>query len=103
MSLDGLTLHVTDTAGLHESDDTVEKIGIDRAWNAIRRADHIIYMIDSSAGLTDDDREFLSEMPEDRSITVVLNKIDKETAQPLRAADTRCSRYPSGPVRALGA
>lgn len=102
VSLDGLTLHVTDTAGLHESDDTVEKIGIDRAWNAIRRADHIIYMIDSSAGLTDDDREFLSEMPEDRSITVVLNKIDKETAQPLRAADTRCSRYPSGPVRALG-
>ena len=77
VSLDGLTLHVTDTAGLHESDDTVEKIGIDRAWNAIRRADHIIYMIDSSAGLTDDDREFLSEMPEDRSITVVLNKIDK--------------------------
>ena len=44
VSLDGLTLHVTDTAGLHESDDTVEKIGIDRAWNAIRRADHIIYM-----------------------------------------------------------
>lgn len=77
VNLDGLTLHVTDTAGLHESDDTVEKIGIDRAWNAIRRADHIIYMIDSSAGLTDDDREFLSEMPEDRSITVVLNKIDK--------------------------
>ena len=61
VNLDGLTLHVTDTAGLHESDDTVEKIGIDRAWNAIRRADHIIYM----------------EMPEDRSITVVLNKIDK--------------------------
>lgn len=77
VNLDGLTLHVTDTAGLHESDDTVEKIGIDRAWTAIRRADHIIYIIDAAAGLTDDDREFLGEMPDDRSITVVLNKIDK--------------------------
>ena len=76
VSLDGLTLHVTDTAGLHESDDTVEKIGIDRAWTAIKRADHIIYIIDAAAGLTDDDREFLGEMPDDRSITVVLNKID---------------------------
>ena len=75
VSLDGLTLHVTDTAGLHESDDTVEKIGIDRAWTAIKRADHIIYIIDAAAGLTDDDREFLGEMPDDRSITVVLNKI----------------------------
>ena len=48
IDIDGLPVHIIDTAGLRDSDDTVEKIGIERARQAMQVADHILYIIDAS-------------------------------------------------------
>ena len=66
-----------DTAGIHESEDRVEKIGIDLAWEKAKEADLILYVIDSSEVLNDNDREILKIIKDKRGI-LLLNKIDKE-------------------------
>jgi len=74
IDIDGLPVHILDTAGLRDSDDTVEKIGIERARKAIEGADHVILLVDASeAKLTT-----LEDFPELSEVktTVVLNKID---------------------------
>lgn len=70
-------LRIIDTAGIHESDDKVEKIGIDLAWEKAEEADLILYVIDSSKILNDNDREILDKIKEKKGI-LILNKIDKE-------------------------
>ena len=70
-------LRIIDTAGIHESDDKVEKIGIDLAWEKAEGADLILYVIDSSEILNDNDREILDKIKEKKGI-LILNKIDKE-------------------------
>lgn len=70
-------LRMIDTAGIHESDDMVEKIGIDLAWEKAKEADLILYVIDSSDVLNDNDREILKNIKEKKGI-LLLNKIDKE-------------------------
>ena len=70
-------LRIIDTAGIHESDDKVEKIGIDLAWEKAEEADLILYVIDSSEILNDNDREILDKIKEKKGI-LILNKIDKE-------------------------
>jgi tRNA modification GTPase len=52
--IDGMPLHIIDTAGLRDAPDAVERIGIDRAWEEIRRADRILMMVDSSHSATTD-------------------------------------------------
>lgn len=73
--IDGMPLHIVDTAGLRDSDDRVEQEGIRRAWNAIADADRILLVVDSS---TDDGRRELSEQlaPHREKLTLVLNKAD---------------------------
>jgi len=74
IDLDGLPVHIIDTAGLRDSVDTVEKIGIERARKAMQESDHIILLVDAS-----DDPLVLGEIaPEidQHRITVVYNKID---------------------------
>ena len=46
--IDGMPLHIIDTAGLRDASDEVERIGIQRAWNEIEQADHVLLMIDST-------------------------------------------------------
>lgn len=70
-------LRIIDTAGIHESDDKVEKIGIDLAWEKAEEADLILYVIDSSEILNDNDREILDKIKGKKGI-LILNKIDKE-------------------------
>lgn len=71
IDIDGLPVHIIDTAGLRDSDDTVEKIGIERAHQAMRVADHILYLVDASSA--DPSIGFLEH--KDKT-TVVYNKID---------------------------
>lgn len=77
IDLDGLPVHIIDTAGLRDSSDAVEKIGIERAKSAIKDADHVLFLIDSSEQKTADISEF-SELQElgELTITQVFNKID---------------------------
>lgn len=75
--IDGMPLHVLDTAGLREQADVVEAEGIRRAREAMHQADRILYIVDASADPDSDaiERE-LKELPSEVPVTIVLNKID---------------------------
>lgn len=83
IQIDGMPLHIIDTAGLRDSPDTVEKIGIERAWQEIRAADRILLIVDSTDPSQHDVESlweaFFSEELATK-LTLVLNKID--SAQP---------------------
>ena len=74
-SLRGIQIRFTDTAGIHETDDPVESLGIQRSKAAFDNADLILLLIDSSSPLEEEDRELL-EMIKERPAIVVLNKQD---------------------------
>ena len=76
--IDGMPLHIIDTAGLREATDEVERIGISRAWTEIEQADRIILMLDSSdpdsQNIEKVRSEFLSKLPNNMPVTIVRNK-----------------------------
>lgn len=74
--LDGITLNLIDTAGIHESNDIVEKIGIDKSLQALEKAELVIVVLDGSEALTDEDYKLL-EMTKNKNRIVVYNKNDK--------------------------
>ena len=78
--IDGMPLHIIDTAGLRESPDKVEQIGIERAWDEIRQADHVLFMVDGTDTKETDPMqiwpEFMQQLPDGMKVTVVRNKID---------------------------
>ena len=74
--LDGITLNLIDTAGIHESNDIVEKIGIYKSLQALEKAELVIVVIDGSEALTDEDHKLL-EMTKNKNRIVVYNKNDK--------------------------
>ncbi len=77
--IDGMPLHIIDTAGLREATDEVERIGISRAWNEIEQADRILLMLDSTQehqDLTQVRSEFLAKLPAHIPVTIIRNKAD---------------------------
>jgi len=80
IQIDGMPLHIIDTAGLRDSPDQVERIGIERAWDEIRQADRVLFMVDSqeTSAIHPDDiwPEFFAQLPDDMPFTVIRNKID---------------------------
>lgn len=76
ISIDGMPLHVIDTAGLRESNDPVEQEGIRRAWQAIEAADQVLFLIDNQQGVVAEDRALRNKLPEDIGFTLIRNKID---------------------------
>ncbi len=86
--LGGLPLSISDTAGLHESSDRVEKEGIRRTQAEIAKADRILLVVDNENGITDKDSKILSELPQDIPLTIIYNKIDKyQRAASMRQVD----------------
>ena len=73
--LQGISLNVVDTAGIRDTEDVVEKIGVDRARRAAGDADLIIFVVDGSRPLDESDREII-EFIRDRKTIVLLNKSD---------------------------
>ena len=73
--LSGISLLLMDTAGIRDTDDKVEKIGVDRAKNALNDADLILYVADSTEGLLNEDFEILGEYRE-KNIILIWNKED---------------------------
>ena len=73
--LDNITLHLFDTAGIHVTDDEVEKIGIDKSRQTLEEADLIILVLDNSQKLTPEDLELFNKV-KDLNTIVVLNKQD---------------------------
>jgi tRNA modification GTPase len=78
--IDGMPLHIIDTAGLRDAPDEVERIGIDRAWQEIRKADRILMMADSTqTSATAPDElwhDFVEQLPDLSKVTVIRNKAD---------------------------
>jgi tRNA modification GTPase len=83
--IDGMPLHIIDTAGLRDSEDKVEQIGIERAWKEINQADRVLLMVDSSENhsILEDEQdikdcypEFFEKLPENIGLTLVRNKAD---------------------------
>ncbi|MDI9243791.1 tRNA uridine-5-carboxymethylaminomethyl(34) synthesis GTPase MnmE [Marinobacter sp. CHS3-4] len=78
--IDGMPLHIIDTAGLRDSPDEVEQIGIARAWDEIREADRILLMVDATTtdGTEPHDLwpDFIDQLPPEAPLTVIRNKVD---------------------------
>ena len=78
--IDGMPLHIIDTAGLRESPDKVEQIGIERAWDEINQADRVLFMLDGTDTSATDPHdiwpEFMAKLPEGMGVTVIRNKAD---------------------------
>ena len=78
--IDGMPLHVVDTAGLRDTEDQVERIGVERALKAITEADRILLVVDATAPEADDPfalwPEFLDQRPDSAKVTLIRNKAD---------------------------
>lgn len=89
--LDGMPLHIIDTAGLREAADEVERIGVERAWDEIEQADRVLFMVDGTTTDATDPRDiwpdFVSRLPQDMGMTVIRNKADM-TGEPMGHCDT---------------
>ncbi len=87
--IDGMPLHIIDTAGLRDSDDVVEQIGIERAWQEINQADRVLLMVDASEAhsVLEDEQdiknyypEFFDKLPNNIGLTLIRNKADMTKA-----------------------
>ena len=74
VSLEGIPVRLTDTAGLRDSEDPVEKLGIGRSRELLGEADLVLYLVDGSAGITGEDRDFLDNAR--KPLIPVWNKVD---------------------------
>lgn len=77
ISLEGIPVKITDTAGIRETEDEVEKIGVERSREKIDEADLIVLMLDSSCPLESEDREIIDKV-KDKKYVVLMNKNDLE-------------------------
>jgi tRNA modification GTPase len=78
VSIKGLSLKLIDTAGIHFSEDFVEKIGMERTKRAAAEADLIIFMVDADAGISIEDENIYQTIKE-KPVIIVINKIDIES------------------------
>ena len=78
--IDGMPLHIIDTAGLRDNPDQVEKIGIERALNEIAEADRILLLVDATTTSTRDVHDiwptFIDNLPDSNKVTLIRNKVD---------------------------
>ncbi len=72
----GVPLHIMDTAGLRESEDTVEKMGIARTHQTVQRADLVLLLVDATRSITAEDEAIISTLPGDIPRLLVSNKMD---------------------------
>lgn len=75
MNLNGIILNIIDTAGIRETEDVVEKIGVDKAKKYVKDADLVIYVVDTSTALDENDFEIM-KLLQDKTTIILLNKSD---------------------------
>ena len=90
--LDGMPLHLIDTAGLRETEDLVEQLGVERAWQEIEKADRILLLVDAQETTSLDPLEiwpeFVKRLPHPERLTLVRNKIDLTAEAPVADLST---------------
>ena len=84
--IDGMPLNVIDTAGLRDTDDEVEALGIARTRAAIAQADLVLHLIDATVGTTAEDARIAAELPAGIARVTLVNKIDSAGLSPRREA-----------------
>ncbi|MEY8246959.1 MAG: tRNA uridine-5-carboxymethylaminomethyl(34) synthesis GTPase MnmE [Bermanella sp.] len=93
--IDGMPLHIIDTAGLRDAPGEVERIGIERAWDEIAQADRVLLVVDSTETSDLDPHdiwaEFVDKLPHPERITVVRNKVDL-TGEPWGLSEVSASQ-----------
>ncbi|WP_024614024.1 tRNA uridine-5-carboxymethylaminomethyl(34) synthesis GTPase MnmE [Clostridium sp. Ade.TY] len=77
INLGGIPVKITDTAGIRETNDVVEKIGVERSREKLEEADLVILMLDTSRKLEEEDRDIIKSI-KDKKVIVLLNKVDLE-------------------------
>lgn len=76
IQVNGIPLHIVDTAGLRETKDEVEQLGIARSWKEIERADVVLHLLDARVGMTPEDLSIASRLPPGIEQVVLFNKCD---------------------------
>ena len=83
IQINGVPLHVTDTAGLRETEDEVEKFGIARTWRATETANIALLLVDAAHGVTSKEKSIIERLPEETHKVWVHNKIDVANDSPV--------------------
>lgn len=76
IQVNGIPLHIVDTAGLRETEDEVERLGIARSWKEIERADVVLHMLDARVGMTPADQDIAARLPHGIEQITLYNKTD---------------------------
>ncbi|WP_020007127.1 tRNA uridine-5-carboxymethylaminomethyl(34) synthesis GTPase MnmE [Salinicoccus albus] len=94
VNVNGIPLKLVDTAGIRDTDDIVEKIGVERSREALKNSELILYLLNNNEALTAEDMEILDSIA-DQKVILIVNKLDLDNR--LDIADLE-SRYPGMPV-----
>ena len=86
-TLNGILCHIIDTAGIRETDNLVEKIGVDKSYQIIDKSDLIIYILNNNEPLTEEDKTLLSKI-KNKNHLIIINKIDLESKLNISNEDT---------------
>ncbi|QKE41313.1 MAG: tRNA uridine-5-carboxymethylaminomethyl(34) synthesis GTPase MnmE [Ferrovum myxofaciens] len=76
MVLQGIPIHLVDTAGIRKTEDFVERAGIERTWSAVNKSDLALIVVDVRKGVTEDDRSLIGRLLPHQPKLIVANKID---------------------------
>lgn len=94
-TIGGIPVRIIDTAGIRETDDTIEKIGIEKSRESINQADVVLMMIDGSKPLADDDEEIISSIAKTgKKCIFIINKSDLERVTASEAVTAAAERMP---------
>lgn len=102
IQIDGMPLHIIDTAGLRDSGDVVEQEGMKRAWRAIESADRLLLVVDDTRGFTAEDQRILDRLPQRLPHTLIHNKIDLSGHAPSDSGDAAADRLYLSAQQGLG-
>ena len=76
INLNGMPLNIIDTAGLRETDDPIEKFGIEKTWSSLEKGHVALFLVEASKGITDYEQSILGRLPKDIKQIWIFNKID---------------------------
>lgn len=94
IQIEGVPFHIIDTAGLRDSSDEVELMGIARTRSMMQKADAVLLVIDAKLGISDEDRKILAELPDSTPRIFIYNKIDLiDSAPAVVDHGNECSIY----------
>lgn len=84
IQIEGVPIHIIDTAGLRDTEDEVERIGIERTWQAINQANVALLLVDVQHGVTSTEQDIIFKLPSSLPLFTIHNKIDLTAEMPVK-------------------